>query len=137
MKNSSSPFTPFDLTTKAQEIFAHPAVQEMLMQPGIKERLINYLQTGSVNSLVDADRPLVQVIVSLISTYALQTAYEKSKSHEAVQKYISFIDRMHNGEDLQQEMIDLVPKLPAEFKEAVRSASNHAQEVLIGLIKIA
>jgi hypothetical protein len=137
MTHTKSPFTPFDLSTKAQEIFAHPTVKDMLAQSGIKERLVNYLQTGSVGSLTEEDRPLVQVIVSLISTYALQTAYEKCKTDAAVQQYISFIDRMHGGEDLEQEMIALVPKLPTEFKEAVRAASTHAQEVLIGLIKAA
>jgi len=135
--NASSGFQSFDFATRAKDLINNKQVQEFLAQPGTKERLTNYLESGSVAGLIETDRPLVEIIVSLISIYALQTAFEQCKSDEVVRQYMGLIERMQNGENLQQEMIELVPKIPAEFKDAVRTASNHAQKVLIGLIKSA
>jgi hypothetical protein len=121
--------------TKARELVDSQEMQKSFAQEGGKEKWINFLQTGKFDQFQEADRELLEMMIPLINTYALLTAYEQFKLDATVRDYIHTLQRMQTGEDLQKEMIEIVAKLPDGFKEAVRAASYQAQEHLISLIQ--
>lgn len=125
----------FNLNTKVQELLASAEVKHSLARPGAKDAWLKFLQAGDSTGFIEEDRTAVDRALDLINTYALLVAYEQFHTDKNVNNFMETLEKMSQGQDLHDQMVQVVAKLPEAFKDAVHKASLHAQEFLHNAIK--
>jgi hypothetical protein len=125
----------FNLESSIRRLISTPEVQQSLARPNGKNAWVNFLQTGDTGQFTEHDQAAVEMAIDFLNTYALIVAYEKHKANEAVNKFFAILEKMQGGQELHEELNESVSHLPAEFRETVSQASQHAQKVLLESIQ--
>lgn len=124
----------FDLSHEIHKLLTCFEMQKSLAKPGSKQAWLWYLQRGDT-SYLDADdvndRLVMDKIIALLTTYAFLVAQERFAADKNVQTYMHLMEKMAQGHELHDEMILAIERLPESFKDAVRLASQQAQEYLL------
>lgn len=126
----------FNLNTKVDELLNTTEMKHSMARPGAKQAWLNFLQAGDATGFEETDRNAVDRALDLINTYALLVAYEQFHTDAHVTTFMETLEKMSQGQDLHNQMVEVVAKLPEAFKDAVHKASLHAQEFLYNKIKI-
>lgn len=134
-KHGGEQQSEFNLESSIRRLINTPEVQQSLTRPNGKQAWISFLQTGDTSQFTEHDQAAVEMAIDFLNTYALIVAYEKHKSHAAVAKFFSILEKMQGGQELHEELNESVTHLPEEFKESVSQASAHAQKVLLESIQ--
>ncbi len=125
----------FNLNNKIIELLGMPEMKHSLARPGAKEGWLKFLQSGDATGFIEEDRTAVDRALDLINTYALLIAYEQFHADQNVNNFMETLEKMSQGQDLHEQMVQVVAKLPEAFKTAVHKASLHAQQVLHNAIQ--
>lgn len=129
--NQNEQQSEFNLESSIRRLLATPEVQQSLARPNGKNAWIAFLQKGDTSGFTEHDQAAVEMAIDFLNTYALIVAYEKHKSHEAVAKFFEILEKMQQGQELQEQLNETVTHLPQEFRETVSQASLHAQKILL------
>ena len=121
----------FNLSQRAHDLINSPEMKHSLARAGAKEAWIGFLQNGTANGFEETDRIAMDRVLDFINTYALLIAFDQFHTNEAVNAFMDILEKMTQGQDLQNEMAQVVAQLPEEFKDAVHKASLHAQAFLL------
>jgi len=133
MENNSVNGPLFDLELEVSKLLTSPEMQKSLSIPGKKEKLLQYLVDDNTERLDAADQndmKVAHLMFNLVTTYALLVGYERFGEDPAVARYLEILNKMYQGQDLQEEMAEVVEKLPEGFKTTVSGASQFAQDYL-------
>lgn len=125
----------FNLESSIRRLINTTEVQQSLARPNGKNAWISFLKAGDTGQFTEHDQAAVEMAIDFLNTYALIVAYEKHKADEAVNKFFAILEKMQGGQELQEELNASVADLPAEFRETVSHASQHAQKMLLESIQ--
>lgn len=125
----------FNFDEKIQEQLKSAEMKHSLARPGAKDGWLKFLQSGDASGFVEEDRLAVDRALDLINTYALLVAYEQFHTDQNVNNFMETLEKMSQGQDLHEQMVQVVAKLPEAFKDAVHKASLKAQEAFFNAIK--
>lgn len=118
----------------AREFINCPEMQKSLVKEGGKELWVNFLQSGDMEKFSEEERPLLEAMVQLTTQYALSVAWEQYATNEKVSAFMDLLQKMHEGQELHEEVERVADELPEEFKLAVEAAGQQADLWLIELL---